>query len=266
MATQRIGSLDDPRLAVFRNLQKRPTARCNDQERFVVEGKLIVQRLIASDYQVDTVIVQEGRPVDVLGAIPDDVNLVQLTREQIREVAGFDFHRGYLASAIRPVIPGIENFRNDSVSLAAIEVTDMENLGSMLRSASAFGIRQILVDDATADIFSRRVLRVSMGAALRMRFIRLKSPANEFRELAQLGIHSWAATLGQDSVAIRSKTAPQEPLVIIVGNEANGLPPDVQRSASARVKIPMPGRETSAVDSLNVAVAASILMHEVCGE
>lgn len=265
MATRRIGSLDDPRLAVFRNLQKRPTARCADEHHFVVEGKLVVQRLIASDHKVDTVIVQEGRPVDVLGKIPEDVSLFELTRDQIHEISGFDFHRGYLASAIRPAVVGIEQFLPDPVSLAAIQVTDMENLGSMLRSASAFGVRQILFDDATADLFSRRVLRVSMGAALRMRFLGLQSPAEEFSELMRRGIHSWAATLSDDSVAIRSQPVPEVPLVIIVGNEAKGLPRDVQRAASARVKIAMPSQQDAAVDSLNVAVAASILMHEVCG-
>lgn len=257
-----LDSLDDPRLAAFRNLSKRSAGKRSTQDKFVVEGQLIVRRLIESDHVVDTVVVQRERPLEELGEISDEINVIRLSRAQIRELAGFDFHRGFLASAFRPAPLTIDHLDADPVSLAAIQITDMENLGSMIRSASAFGIRQILIDQTSVDPYSRRVLRVSMGAAFGMKWIDLSDVASEFRSLHERGVSTWAATLSPDSVPVEHQRLPDGPLVLVLGNEAKGLPTEVQQAASARVTIPMPVKEHAAVDSLNVAVAAAILMHE----
>lgn len=260
-----IESVDDPRLAEFYNLRNHPAGRVADPNHFVVEGQVIVRRLIASGFQVRSVVMDEGRDLSSIGPIAAGTPVYVLSREQIRSLAGFDFHRGFLASARRKPIGGLDDFRPDQVSLALVQTTDMENLGSMLRSAAAFGINQVLIDSKSVDPFSRRAMRVSMGAALGMRYLALTDPGRDLRSLGDRGVVSLAATLASDSVSIADVPLINDPVVIVMGNEANGLPTKVQEAATRRVTIPMGCRTQgdSMVDSLNVSIAAAILMHEL---
>nr|WP_286177807.1 RNA methyltransferase [Rhodopirellula sp. JC639] len=183
----------------------------------------------------------------------------------MRQLSGFDFHRGFLASADRKPLGTIADFRDDPVSLALIHTTDMENLGSMVRTAAALGIRQILIDLRSVDPFSRRAMRVSMGAVLGMRWLALKQPADDLRALASHGVVSLASTLASDAVSIDQVTRNADPMVLVMGNEAQGLPTEVQRAATHRVTIPMATASGCGqlVDSLNVSVAAAILLYEL---
>ncbi|QDV86788.1 RNA methyltransferase [Stieleria sp.] len=260
-----IDSADDPRLSDFRDLKRRPTGRVLNATHFVVEGQLITGRLIASDFGVRSVVVEQGRDLGALGEVAVGTPVYAVSRDQMRQLAGFDFHRGFLASASRKPLGGIDDFRPDPVSLALVHTTDMENLGSMVRSAAALGIRQILIDHRSVDPFSRRAMRVSMGAVLGMRWLVMSDPARDLRSLADQGVVSLASTLAADSIAIGEVSIDAQPTVLVMGNEAQGLPEEVQRAASERVTIPMPTAPGCGplVDSLNVSVAAAILLYEL---
>lgn len=278
-----VNSIDDPALSDFINLRSRPTGRCESRTQFVVEGQLLVQRLIVSDFSVRAVVVERGRELSAVGlsedgvvtvgAVRRDLSVYRLSRDQMRQLAGFDFHRGFLASAMRKPALGIDDVVPDPVSLALVQTSDMENLGSMLRSAAAFGIRQVLIDGQSVDPYSRRAMRVSMGAALGMRFVMMGDPASDLQRLGDRGMLSLAATLAADSKPIDELVQEVDQRaaakILVMGNEGNGLPIEVQSAASQRVIIPMGGRLGGGlggdrnVDSLNVSVAAAILMHEL---
>ena len=259
----RVSSLEDPRLAPFRELS-RPTGRVADENVFVTEGQTIVRRLVESDHEVLTIVVEEGRDLASLGAIDPATTVFVMDEDQIRRLAGFNFHRGFLACAVRPRLASVGEIEVEGLSLAALDVQDMENLGSMIRSAAAFGVRRLLIDDRTADPFSRRVIRVSMGAALGLTYARITDARADLRELERRGVVTLAATPSVDSTPIDQIRLGNRPAVLMVGNEARGLPAGVQRLATHRVHLPM-RRETmpALVDSLNVSVAAAILLHEL---
>lgn len=268
----RIDGAGDPRLSDFENLRHRPSGRVLDRDFFVVEGQLIVSRVLASDFQVRSVVVEEGRDINIIGDIDPQADVFVLTRDQIRALAGYDFHRGFLASVARKPLGSMTDFRPDPVSLALVQTTDMENMGSMMRTAAAFGIRQILLDQQSVDPYSRRAMRVSMGAALGMRFLTMEDPKRDLQVLTERGVISLAATLAVDSKPIDqipSLVGPGQPLLLVMGNEANGLPAEVQAASTRRVIIPMDTanpdaqRDAVLVDSLNVSVAAAILMYEL---
>jgi tRNA G18 (ribose-2'-O)-methylase SpoU len=262
---QRVESVDDPRLADFRELRNPPSGRVKNEECFVVEGQLVVGRLLASDFCVRSLIIQEGRQISTIGAVDPGTHVYRLSRDQICELTGYDFHRGFLASAARKPIGRLDEFQSDPISLAVVQGTDMQNLGGMLRSAAAFGIRQVLIDRQSVDPYARRTMRVSMGAALGMRFLSLENPAGNLLQLASRGVISLAATPAQDSIKICDVKTGDQPVVIVMGNEAQGLPRDVQEAATERVAIAMATAQSRGqfVDSLNVSVAAAILMHEL---
>ena len=244
---------------------------------------------------------EAGRSIEPLFVKAPYPPIFEVPGEKIRKLVGFDFHRGWLACAKRPDWKSLEMLPSDPLSLALIGVGDLENVGSLLRTAGAFGIRNVLVDDQTADPYSRRVTRVSMGAALGQQFFRLSKPVEDLRALSKRGVDSLATTIDRDAMSISDCAPGNMPRVLVLGNEADGLPPAVQLAASKRVTIPMPGRDGpfgtesgdtvsqsesvslvedgaggrkkgepgsridgfEMVDSLNVAVAGAIAMYEL---
>ncbi|TWU06460.1 TrmH family RNA methyltransferase [Stieleria varia] len=257
---------DDPRLQPFRDLQHRGRngeIAATDQL-FVVEGKFLTERLIRSDHELHSIVIETGRELDALKDVPDSVPVFQIPSKAIRELVGFDFHRGVLASGIRKPFHSIDELHlpdSDSsevrLLLAAIGISDKENLGSMLRTAAALGVNEIILGPGTVDPYSRRVMRVSMGTALVHRFYELSEPEGSLQSLIGRGFRVVASTLDSDAASIQTWRPDDRPVVLMVGNEANGLPDRWQQSASDRVRIPM----KQSTDSLNVAVAAAILMH-----
>ncbi|MEM6474098.1 MAG: TrmH family RNA methyltransferase, partial [Planctomycetota bacterium] len=183
--------LDDYRL-----LKQRPAAKQHENlDHFVVEGPRIIQRLLACGYTIRSIIVQCGKPHEVLGELPSEVPIFDLTREQMSELAGFDFHRGYLASAVRrPFSDPTTVPVKDPLMLGLFGITDMENMGSLLRSAAAFGVSKVFLDHASVDPYSRRVCRVSMGASLSMQYFLMDEPGVVLPQLHSKGITSLAAT------------------------------------------------------------------------
>lgn len=285
-----IDNLDDQRLVPFRNLRagtrpedprqhspenttaalptaSLPTASLPTGAPFVVEGRWLVERLIQSEYEITCVVIEQGRERGILDQLHDGVPVFTLTRQLVGQLVGFDFHRGVLAAAKRPMIRRIDELTANAfdenlprLALAAMQISDKENLGSMLRSAAALGVNRIVLGPGTVDPFARRVTRVSMGAVFKQTFFQMKDPIAELRQIESHGFTTVAASLGSDSHPIHELTWPGDgPAVLLMGNEAHGLPDAWQEAATYRVNIPM----RQSTDSLNVAVASAILMYEL---
>jgi tRNA G18 (ribose-2'-O)-methylase SpoU len=258
-----IRDVDDPRLAAFRDVRH----RCQNREStsFIAEGRLVVERLIDSDYDVESLLVEEGTGAELACRVPDHVPVYSLPAEAIRAVVGYDFHRGVLACGRRRLPQPLAAFANRSpaargLAVAPVCVTEAANVGSMLRSAAAFGIENVLLGPGTHDPLARRVLRVSMAAVLKQQFYDLADPAEDLRELSHRhGMRTVAATLDKDATPVDAFVPDNRDAILVLGNEASGLPPEVQGVATDRVRIPM----RLGTDSLNVAVASAILMYEL---
>jgi tRNA G18 (ribose-2'-O)-methylase SpoU len=136
-------------------------------------------------------------------------------------------------------------------------IDNPENLGAIVRVADVFGTAGVLVGARCPDPLSRRVLRVSMGSALRLPVVSPPDLADELDRLGRdFGFETVAAVAGPDAWPLDDFRSPAR-LALLLGSEAHGLEPDWLARCDRRVTIPMaPG-----VDSLNVAVAAGILLY-----
>jgi len=144
-------------------------------------------------------------------------------------------------------------------------VQDPGNVGTILRTAAAFGATGAVTSasgqSGTASPFSPKALRASAGAALRLPILAGPSLSILLAQLASSNIRTLASSL-RDS-ADQPALAPWEinwcePVALLVGNEGAGLPEEVERSADARIRIPMSG----GIESLNAAAAAAVLFYE----
>ena len=144
-------------------------------------------------------------------------------------------------------------------------VQDPGNVGTILRTAAAFGATGAVTSasgqSGTASPFSPKALRASAGAALRLPILAGPALPILLAQLASSNIRTLASSL-RDS-ADQPALAPWEinwcePVALLVGNEGAGLPEEVERSADARIRIPMSG----GIESLNAAAAAAVLFYE----
>ncbi len=134
---------------------------------------------------------------------------------------------------------------------------DPGNLGTIVRTAEGAGADAVFMSNDCVDIYHPKTIRSTMGSIYRMPFIYIEETLTLLEKFRQKGILSYAAHLNgkntYDMEDYRKGTA------ILIGNEGNGLTEEVSEYADIRVRIPMKGQ----VESLNAAVAASVLMFEV---
>jgi TrmH family RNA methyltransferase len=145
------------------------------------------------------------------------------------------------------------------VALAGVQ--DPGNVGTILRTAFALGAAGAVALPGTAELNNPKVVRASMGAAFRIPA--LAGTVEAFLAWAAAGsIELWAAAADGDPVGATPRSA--RPIALILGNEGAGIPPALAGRAARRVAVPLAPR--AGVESLNVAVAAAILLYEVTRE
>lgn len=136
------------------------------------------------------------------------------------------------------------------------DIQDPGNLGTMLRSAEAAGVDGVILSKNTADIFNPKVIRSTMGSIFRVKFVSVDDFTGTLDILKRYGVRLFAADLAGSALYheadYRGKTG------FLIGNEGNGLSPETLKRADTRIRIPMEGQ----VESLNAAIAATLLMYE----
>jgi tRNA G18 (ribose-2'-O)-methylase SpoU len=245
-----VASPDDPRLAQFHVKQERQLRATG---RFVAEGPLVVDRLLSSRFRCRAVLASANKLSLAERAVGAEVFVAD--DAVMRRVRGFDFHRGIVA--IGEGEPLGEPPAAKGLVLALAGVEDAENLGGLIRVAAAFGCSAVWLDGSCHDPLYRRVIRVSMGHALGLPIHRTTDLPELLRKTKGTAV---AAVLADDAVRL-AEVATDRPAVVVVGNEAHGVPDDVAAACRVRAMVSM----AAGVDSLNVTVAAGIFLHHLRG-
>lgn len=133
---------------------------------------------------------------------------------------------------------------------------DPGNLGTLLRTAEGAGADGILLSSGTVDIYNPKVIRSTMGAMYRVKYAYVDSLAQTMELLHARGITTFAAHL--EGAVDYAKPDYRRGTAFLIGNEGNGLTPEITALAAQRIIIPMKGR----LESLNAAVSGAILMYE----
>jgi tRNA G18 (ribose-2'-O)-methylase SpoU len=253
-----IEDLDDPRIAIYRSLKT--TNRTRGLDQFVVEGEKLVRRLLASRFPAVSMMATDRYVEHAAAERFQEIPLFVVSHALIHDIVGFPFHRGILAAGRRiPWPPWPELFvERDRLTLVVCPLlSDPENLGSLARIGDVLGVDAILAGSSCPDGLSRRVLRVSMGATLRLPIVvcdRLEQLAERFT--SDYAVEFWAAVA--DPSATSFEAVPRPPrLAIVLGDEDRGVEPEWISRCGRLITIPM----RSGASSLNVSVAAGILLH-----
>ncbi len=236
-----------------------------DREGIFLEGVRLIEDAVRSDIELESVMVTR----DLLGR-PSIKRLIdRLTQRRVRcEVTTWEILE-YLSDVETPQgIVAIARRKSQDLEHVLEQITgipllviveawrDPGNLGTLIRSAEALGADAVITTPQTVDPFSPKVIRASMGAALRLPVMERVSLRAALAVMRRRGLHILAAVPhhGRPLTAFDFR----QPLALLVGNEAIGLSQEALASATMKVTIPMRRQ----VESLNAAMAATILLYE----
>jgi tRNA G18 (ribose-2'-O)-methylase SpoU len=259
MPIEVIETLDDPRLEPYRNLKATNLTRWSN--RFVAEGMLVVRRLLASDFEVVSILASRRNEHDVVPLATNERAVYLLEHGLAEQLVGYTFHTGVLACGLRKPSPTIESVvgnGSDSRLLAVCpNVNDPENIGAVIRLCAGFGLAGVILGTGCADPFSRRVLRVSMGTAFFVPIIQSNDVEHDLVRLRQeFGFELCAAVLDPQAEPLETAAASNR-MALMFGNEKHGLERTWIELCGRKLTIPM----AAGADSLNVAVAAGIFFY-----
>ena len=207
---------------------------------FVVEGQLAVQRLQDSQYEVEKVI-----------RIGED-----LTRREASNLLGFHFHRGHLAIVRKPENPPLSAFSHGTLVILP-EIADPGNLGTIIRNTAALGGAGVILGSGTSP-YNAKAIRASAGNLFRLPVRRSPDLLKDLNQLSQT--HTLLGTsLSEGSIPLTELPETQKNIALLLGPEDFGLSSEVETLCLHLVHLPM----SRSVDSLNVASASAIFLHEL---
>jgi RNA methyltransferase, TrmH family len=247
-----------------------------------VEGPKLVEEAVRSALEVEALLVSETgeaelpqilqAATEIKPGIPRS-RILRTTDKLFASVAGTETPQG-LAGLFRTrewafddLVRGRAGrdgaFRGDAALVVVMAgVQDPGNVGTIVRSAEAFGATGVVATRGTADPWSPKALRASAGSALRLPVVRGMAIPVLLAQLRVAGIQVIAAISRTQGDAKSARPDLREKMALFIGSEGAGLPSEVLRAADATLAIPM----SEEVESLNAGVAASVLLYEVANQ
>ena len=210
---------------------------------FFVEGIKMVQEAISSSFIVRFVVAS-------IDYTTEKVTVKNCDERTMQRISAFKTAPGILAVV---EIPQLQALVNAATTLVLEKVQDPGNFGTIVRTAEALGVKQMICSPDCVDHFSPKVVQSTMGSIFRMNIV----VQNLFDFLAELQntIPIYAAHLNGENIY---QMPIETPCVVIVGNESQGISDELAEKVTQRLKIPMVG----GAESFNVSIATAIILSE----
>jgi RNA methyltransferase, TrmH family len=241
----------------LRRLSGRRSAR-SEEGAFVIDGPTLLAEALDAGTRVDEVVAAPGCPDDLLARAAAAGATVRRTRAgDLARVVDTVTPQGVAAVARIPgTSPAEAAAGAGPLALVLVSVGDPGNAGTLMRSAEAAGAGAVLFCDDAVDPFGPKCVRSSAGSLFRLAVVRACRWGDAAGALAAAGVRT-VATLARGAPPYDDADL-ADPVAVVLGSEAHGLPDHVAAGADAAVTIPMAGR----AESLNVAMAGTILCFE----
>lgn len=221
-----------------------------------IEGEHLLGEALRSGITLKTVFLSERR--ETPRVLPQATEIVRLTEDVFASAVETPSPQGVAALIAPPAYQLREIFDQASpLIVIAAGLQDPGNLGSLVRSAEAFGAAGVLTTAGTVSPWNQKALRASVGSVFRVPVIAVDKADVEY--LQEHGVRLMAAVGAEgDQVVFAHNVDLTQACAIMIGNEGSGLTPEWMALAASRITIPCPGP----VESLNAAVAGSLLLYE----
>lgn len=229
-----------------------------------IEGPHLVEEALRSGVAIESVLVSPAgeKHLQALGLAGLAARVLRTTDRLFASVAATETPQGVAALVRLPEYAFEDLVAGVPLVVVLVGVQDPGNVGTVVRSAEAFGATGVVCAAASASPYGPKAMRASAGSVFRLPILVRAQPPVLLAQLRVAGAALVAATAGPvdgASPAVEPHKADlRGPVALLIGGEAHGLPGPVLRSADAAVRI----RLAPAVESLNAAVAASLLLYE----
>jgi TrmH family RNA methyltransferase len=222
-----------------------------------IEGELLLGEAVRSGLVVETVFVRSGSEAVLERLTLEAGEVLELPADVFASAVETESPQGIAALVAGPQF-GVEEIfpeRGAALVLVMAGLQDPGNVGTLIRSAEAFGASGAVLLPGTVNVWNAKAVRASAGSVFRLPVVSL-GLAEMMAALQERGVRLLAAAADGDVVL--SGAGLEGPVAVVIGNEGAGVPAEVLAAADARVAIRCPGP----VESLNAGIAGSILLYE----
>ena len=241
-----ITSLDNDKIKYYYKLQKRKYRDINNE--FIVEGEHLVLEAYKAGV-LKEILLEEGE------VLPLDVEQVEVSKEVLKKISTLSSPPKMIGLCLCEKI--IDTTIGKRI-LILDEIQDPGNMGTIIRSAVAFNIDTIVIGDNTVDVYSPKVVRATQGMIFHVPIV-FYSIDKLIPILKKLKIPVLATNVKYGEEVKNLSQDEKETFALIIGNEGNGVNPKYLEQSDKFIYIPM----NDVVESLNVAVATSIILYEM---
>jgi len=219
---------------------------------FLVEGYKSVIEFINSPYQIEAIYHTASFDPNVL-KLSQKINLYDISVTDIEKISSLKTPQQVAALVKIPVWPELNNTKlRQKFSLVLDGIQDPGNMGTIIRTADWFGINNIICSEDTVDVYNPKVVQASMGSLSRINVYY----TSLIDILPQIGLPLFGAMLNGENIYHTDFGAEG---LIVMGNEGNGLRPEIEKLVSKAITIPRIGK----AESLNVGIATAIFCSEI---
>jgi TrmH family RNA methyltransferase len=262
MAFRIVQSKQNSRLKLLRRALAQPLREAGPDGRVLVgiEGLNLLREALRTGLRIQCVFVAEGAE-QLLDLIPLETNTEKLLmpKSLLDSVVTTEAPQAIAALVEAPDwswdhVLGPHR-KHSALVLVLAGLQDPGNLGTILRSAEAFGADGVISLPGTVSAWNPKAVRASAGSVFRLPLLSIDAEEC-FLPLREAGVRIWTTTgHAAEPADLVNLTGP---VALLIGNEGNGVPPELAELADGAITIPCPGP----VESLNAAVAASVLLYE----
>lgn len=240
-----------PEVERLRRLLRRRSDRASERA-FVLEGPKVLAEAIAAGAPLEAVYVADGTELDV----PDWVHVRVLQRGVLERVADTVTPQPILA-VCGAVDVDLADVLSATFVVVCVDLQDPGNAGTILRSAEAAGAGAVVLAGASVDPMNPKAVRASAGSLFHVPVVSGGDPVAVLDALGARGLRR-LGTVARDGESLDEADL-TGPVALVLGNEAHGLPAEVDACLDGHLTIPMIGRS----ESLNVGMATAVLCFEV---
>lgn len=223
---------------------------------FIVEGIKSVGDLLRSSFEVEEVLASADWIRNHGSELSPAIVVTEVSPAEMERLSAWKNPQPVMAVAKIPQ-RDIADIRQDHPLLILDDLRDPGNMGTIIRTADWFGIRQIVCSKTTVELYNPKVIQATMGSFTRVKvyYTDLESFIDDnLKERRVLGAFL------EGTPVQRFNFQPSD--VIVIGNEANGITEAVARKINAKILIDSPVKSADKAESLNASVAAAIMMYQ----
>lgn len=226
--------------------------------KYIIEGENLIEEAVKSGETMEYIIIREDYEGKALEFADAAQEAVLMDRQLFEKIAQTETSQGVIAIVEKKMYTPDEfySMAGDGNIVFLDRLQDPGNIGTVIRTAEAAGYKGIVSLKGTGDIYSPKTVRAATGSVFRMPVLHEADLSEAAGHIRNCGKNIVATCM--DGEKEYFDVDMKKNIVLVIGNEGNGISDELKELADIKIRIPMQGL----VESLNASVAAGILMYE----